>query len=165
MKSNLSTNKRNYGIDLLRIIAMFFVVILHTIGHGGVLKTSDSIFSFALNWFLETFAMPAVTLFVLISGFVGFRSNKPFPKLKNIISLYATVLFYSVMSYIILTLAFQRDFSIIQFIKACLPVLANQYWFFSCYIALFFISPILNAFVDKAEKRMLTIVLLTLFLW
>ena len=26
------TNDRNYGIDLLRIISMFFVVVLHSLG-------------------------------------------------------------------------------------------------------------------------------------
>lgn len=28
------SNKRNYGIDLLRILAMFMVVNLHVLGHG-----------------------------------------------------------------------------------------------------------------------------------
>ena len=29
--------KRNYGIDLLRLVAMFLVVVLHVLGQGGVL--------------------------------------------------------------------------------------------------------------------------------
>lgn len=28
---------RNYGIDLLKILAMFMITILHTQGHGGIL--------------------------------------------------------------------------------------------------------------------------------
>jgi peptidoglycan/LPS O-acetylase OafA/YrhL len=35
------TGKRkeyNYGIDLLRLIAMFMIVILHVLGKGGVLN-------------------------------------------------------------------------------------------------------------------------------
>ena len=31
-------NSRNLGIDLLRGLAMFFVIILHFIGQGGLLK-------------------------------------------------------------------------------------------------------------------------------
>lgn len=30
--------KRNYGIDLLRFLSMFFVLILHSLGDGGLLK-------------------------------------------------------------------------------------------------------------------------------
>ena len=37
--SNPADN-RNYGIDLLRLFAMFMVVILHTLGHGGVLNAA-----------------------------------------------------------------------------------------------------------------------------
>lgn len=27
----------NYGIDLLKIVAMFLVLLLHILGHGGIL--------------------------------------------------------------------------------------------------------------------------------
>ena len=29
--------KRNYGLDLLRMVAMFMVLLLHTMGQGGIL--------------------------------------------------------------------------------------------------------------------------------
>ncbi len=32
------TKNRNYGIDALRIISMFMVVILHSLGHGGDIR-------------------------------------------------------------------------------------------------------------------------------
>lgn len=38
LKSDLI--RRNYGIDLLRIVSMFYVVILHSLGIGGVLKSA-----------------------------------------------------------------------------------------------------------------------------
>ena len=28
-------DKRNYGIDLLRIVSMFMVVLIHVLGHGN----------------------------------------------------------------------------------------------------------------------------------
>ena len=31
------TTERNYGIDLLRILSMFMVVVLHILGQGGAL--------------------------------------------------------------------------------------------------------------------------------
>ena len=32
------STKRNYGIDILKILSMFMVVVLHVLGQGGVLK-------------------------------------------------------------------------------------------------------------------------------
>jgi len=34
-------NSRNLGIDLLRILAMFFVIIWHLIGQGGLLEHAE----------------------------------------------------------------------------------------------------------------------------
>ena len=33
--------KRNYGIDLLRMVLMLMVVILHIFGHGGALGATE----------------------------------------------------------------------------------------------------------------------------
>lgn len=82
-----TTNTRNCGIDLLRIVCMLCVVILHILGHGNVLRTTVSTAGFSIAWLWEVFAYPAVNCFILISGFVGYRENKSYPKLKNIISL------------------------------------------------------------------------------
>ena len=40
MKEPITKVKRNYGIDMLRLVAMFFVVICHVLGHGGVMKNA-----------------------------------------------------------------------------------------------------------------------------
>ena len=44
IKPNLSVRQRNYGIDFLKLIAAFFVIVLHTINQGGVYAatTQDS---------------------------------------------------------------------------------------------------------------------------
>lgn len=32
--------ERNYGVDLLRIISMYLVIILHVLGQGGILSNA-----------------------------------------------------------------------------------------------------------------------------
>ena len=59
-------NKRNYGIDLLRIVSILGVVFLHVLGHGGILAAVKNETQFATAWFLEILAYPAVNCFVLI---------------------------------------------------------------------------------------------------
>ena len=49
-KNKIVTDNRNYGIDLLRIIAMFMVVLLHVLGPSGILfeaKNGSSHFTMA----------------------------------------------------------------------------------------------------------------------
>ena len=149
--------KRNYGIDLFRIVCIFGVVVLHIMGHGGVLTNADSPLGFAVSWFIELAAFPAVNCFVLISGYVGFRQEKYYPKLRNIISLFFTVFFFSVAICLIVKFVFNQGVTTAALIKSFLPVLSGRYWFFSAYFALFLISPALNLFVHRANKKMLLI--------
>ena len=63
--------KRNYNIDLFRIIAAFFVTVLHVLGQGGILEsTSPTETNYWIAWFLEICAYCVVNCFALISGYV-----------------------------------------------------------------------------------------------
>ena len=54
---------RNYGVDFLRILSMFFVIILHCLGKGGVLDAAQpGTVQYASAWFLETFAYCTVDI-------------------------------------------------------------------------------------------------------
>ena len=74
---DIKKQERNYGIELLRILAIVFVLMLHILGRGGVypytgsnIATSERAANYAVAWTLETAAYGAVDLFALISGFV-----------------------------------------------------------------------------------------------
>ena len=74
MESTTSPVKkeRNAGIDLLRIVSMFFVVVLHSLGQGGILfNTAVGSSQYKVAWLLEIFAYGAVDIFALISGYVS----------------------------------------------------------------------------------------------
>lgn len=153
---------RNYGIDLLRMVSILGVAFLHILGHGGVLASTTSHIGFSAVWFLELLALPAVNCFVLISGYIGYREEKYFPKLKNLVSLFFTVLFYSALICIGLKLLKPDAIGIRQMINAFLPVTQKQYWFFTAYFGMFLLSPMLNFFVHKAGKKQIFIFLIIL---
>ena len=62
---------RNYGIDLLKILSMFFVIIIHVGGHGGLIYNADI---FTLNgtivWLIRILVYCAVNMFALITGYL-----------------------------------------------------------------------------------------------
>ena len=87
---------RNYGIDFLRILSMFFVLLLHILNQGGVIASSEKLsLGYNLSWFIETCAYCAVNCYALISGFIGYKSKH---KYSNIINLYIQTAFYALLA-------------------------------------------------------------------
>lgn len=143
--------KRDYNVDLFRVIATIFVVILHVLGQGGILaKASPDGATYWIGWLLEILAYCAVNCFVLISGYVMVNKTT---KLKNIIGLWFQVLFYSILISGLLFIFVPETRSIKNFAVAFLPVLGRQWWYVSSYFALFFAIPILNAAINNISKK------------
>ena len=159
----MKKQSRNLGIDLLRVISMLGVVVLHVMGHGGVLKLCQTPLKFSLAWLLEILAFPAVNCFVLISGYIGYRGGKVFPKLKNILSLFFTVLFYSVVIGGVFMALGLREFSVEEVLKCLQPTTKGTYWFFSSYVGLFLLSPFINMLVHRSNLKQAVIFLLVFF--
>lgn len=149
----MSKSSRNTGIDTLRILSMLGVVFLHVLGHGGIIPASTSPIKFSIVWFFDILSYPAVNCFAVISGYVGYREERSFPRLKNILSLFFTVLFYSTT----ILLAFKQfgiaEISDSDILKSVLPTIMGEYWFFTAYFATFLLSPILNLFVRNSEMK------------
>ena len=95
MGNTLIKRERNYGIDALRIIAMFMVVILHVLGKGGVLISLEKFsLGYEIAWFLEILVFCAVNCYALISGYVMYGSK---PKYSSLALLWLQVAFYTVL--------------------------------------------------------------------
>ena len=90
MKEQTQVNERNYGIDLFRFFSMLMIVILHVLGHGGVLHNGNSFVDKTLIYFLEIMCIVAVNCFALISGYVNF--NKKF-SIKRLLYLWLQCFF------------------------------------------------------------------------
>ena len=89
---------RNYGIDMLRLIAMFFVVVLHCYGQGGILSTVvvDSQ-QYKIAWFIEIVAYCAVDIFALISGYVSYTEKEKRINYSKYLNLWFQVVFYGLL--------------------------------------------------------------------
>ena len=148
-------NNRNYGIDFLRIVALLGVITLHILGHGGVLSNVKTNAGYAVVWFLEILAYPSVNCFILVSGFVGYREKRYYPRLRNILQLFLTVLFYSVLLCLAIKAFYPEQIGMKDIIISFLPITTQQYWFFTSYFAMFLVSPMINMFVDTADRKMI----------
>ena len=157
-------DKRNYGIDLLRMVSMFLVIILHILGAGGILNATDGLrMHHALAWFLEICAFCAVNCYALISGYASVGSKYKF---SNIINLWLQVFFYNFIFYIIFAILGWESISLRNVLGVFFPVLTESYWYFTAYFCLFLFIPFLNLALEKIPKKTLKtfIVLGILFL-
>jgi len=163
-RANELPTGRNYGVDLLRILSMFFVIILHCLGKGGVLDAAkQGTAQYSSAWFLEAVAYCAVNIFGMISGYVGYSDMPKKTKYSNWILMWLQVVFYGAVTTVIFQLIMPDAVVKKDLFEMFLPVSKELYWYFTAYTALFFIMPLLNAAVrgctEKQLKQMLIIIL------
>ena len=158
---------RNYGIDMLRMISMFMVVILHVLGQGGVYKSATPLSgAYEAAWLLEIIAICAVDCFGLISGYVGVEAKFRFNK---IISLWLQVVFYTLLITGIFSILLPEKITWEYWLKAILPVSKSQYWYFRAYFGMFFFIPyfnkLLNSLCEKELFYLGVIIILIFSIW
>lgn len=159
---NLDIQKeRNYGIDVLRILSMLMVVILHVLGHGGVLSALDPFtLRYDFVWLLEIAAYGAVDCYALISGYVGIHAKH---KYSSIIILWLRVAFYSFSLTVVDKIIGVNHVGLGKTLFSLFPVLTDKYWYFTCYFILFLFIPLLNYCVKELSKKTLQVFFLLVF--
>ena len=159
--NSINNNTRNYGLDLLRCVAMIMIVILHYLDKGGILKpfTSEEAFTAAdiSAWFMEALAIVAVNLYMLMSGYLLYKSSF---KLSRLISLVIKVWMYSVIVGLLgIVLGGPTEPVDTYFIlRLLLPISMNTYWFMTAYVFFYLLTPVLGIAaraMNKAQLRFL----------
>lgn len=146
---------RKSNIELLRIIAMFLILLSHA--HSRCL----------INYRFETpiiatlfqLLFIGVPIFVLISGYFGIK-----PSFKGIFQLWALLVFYKILMYVFNNVEHDSwSFNIREIISLFRPFsgAVGHWWFFRVYFLLYLISPILN-WCKQGGKKKQTICLLLL---
>lgn len=144
---------RNSSIELYRIIAMLFVVIVHCNGWlvGGIPadfdETNISVFRISQAT-IQAITCTCVNMFLLISGYFGLKL-----KWRSILNIYMLLISISIPFYL-LSVYLGETFSIRQFISR-LITLSRSGYFVECYLLLMFFSPVLNTYIDKCGNNIL----------
>ena len=155
---------RCYGIDLLRILSMVYVLILHTLGLGGILASvNPGTRQYSVFWFIEIWAYCAVNIFVMISGYTGYRNDEHRTDWSRLIVLWLEVVFYSVIVAVIYRSIHPDSVSLKTVRDMFFPLTNNTYWFFSSYAGLFLIRPFLDKAVRHTEKKPLIRLMAVIF--
>lgn len=154
--------KRNISIDFIKIISMFMIIILHLSYKGGLISgakmNSINYYSF---YFILIICFIAVNLFAAVSGYLMINSKW---KLKNLISLWLTVIFYSYLILFIGKFILGFDINTALMVDSLFPMSRNIYWYFSAYFGLYLLIPLINLGIKGLTKQQMRAGLIIIFI-
>lgn len=139
------------GLSVLRLLSMFYIIILHILLQGGILKAGSG-FSHGAAWFLEIGAFCAVNIYAVLSGFLSYSdSEEPYPYYR-FVSLWFQVAFYNVILSVIFCLANRDVLGAREILKGFFPLTFNAYWYFSAYAGVVLVAPLIHYVVRSLSE-------------
>lgn len=149
-----SSIRRNYGIDLLKIVAMLMIVAGHVILSGGVNDVvvkpeMRGTMAYCVVFGFRLVTICAVNCFVLATGYLYFGKKV---KVSRAVELWLQMVFLSV-SVLSVALACGYHPSSLDVVKTFLPLVTYHYWFMTQYFFLLLLIPILNRLVENVDGR------------
>lgn len=158
----ISREPRQSNFELLRIVAMFLILVLHSdFWTLGAPTWDDFIitpFAATTRTTFQAVSIVSVNIFILISGWFGIRSN-----LKSLLNFLFQCMYFLFGIYAVLLLIGKVQLTPSAILDCFLLTAAN--WFIKAYLGLYLLSPVLNAFVDKVSKQSFQKVLISFFIF
>ncbi|MBQ8835468.1 MAG: acyltransferase [Oscillospiraceae bacterium] len=154
--------ERNMGIDVLRAVAMFFVICQHILVQGSVTAAAEvGSGKYYFMQFLQVLVYCAVNIYGLTTGYLLCR--KPF-RLSRLVKLWLTTVFWSVAVSCVFFVLVPESRTFSEMVSMFLPILRGRYWFFTAYFVVMLVSPVLNVVIQNLSRRQFQLLFAALFL-
>ena len=163
--------KRSSGIELLKIIAVFMIMLSHSTPDYGFDTYLPSYFD--LNYattdiqtivmiFMKYLGQMGNTIFVVCSAYFLLDSNKA--RMNKVVSMIADCYLISIM-YLLAVNVLDINVGPDLTRHSLFPVTYDTNWFVSCYIVFYLLHPVLNQVIYSLEKKQLLHVMMVLVLF
>lgn len=156
--------KRDSSIELLRIIAVLFIISVHYLDAGGAGILTKP-FSFSFNMMaartIESFVIIGVNLFILITGYFGILNDGI--NIRRVLGLIILVSFWGLLLFFH-ALADGASFSMEGLGKALFPYMFGGAWYVRVYLILILLSPFLNVMIKSLTSKAFTIYAIITFI-
>ena len=146
--------QRQYGLDILRLLAMVMITALH-INDEFIVSGNRALWM--TGHFIEYLCYAGVNCFALLSGFLLSSSGSRYDRqwLKRITSLWLKMTLWAVVMYLLCQSAFRhgnapfnwRDFAVNLF-----PLTAN-WWYINAYMGMLLFLPLLVKAIENMNSR------------
>ena len=134
--------ERDSNFELLRIIAMLFIVTWHISIHAqnGELES---------HGYITAICTTGVNIFILISGYFNIRTTW-----KSILTLYGTFVFYYITTIALNWYIFGETPHAKSVLALFSPTTHSPWWFIACYMQLQLLSPLINNLLSTSNEKM-----------
>ncbi len=137
--------ERLSNFELLRIIAILGIVLMHGIGCAA--RTTNELNTVALIA-INAVGNMGVTLFVIISGYFGIRFRT-----SRLVGMWLMVLLYSILSTASRLYLGTAELTFDTLVTTLTPISSNLWWFMTCYIVLYCLSPFIDKMLAALNRR------------
>ena len=154
--------KRNSSLELLRIIAMFMIIVFHYSLHGGFETFTFNKFNF--NMYLvqtmQFWGKIGCYIFMIITGYFLINGK---PKFRKVFRLILEMWFYQVVIFFVFKYIMGAKFTWVDAVYSFTPFIYGN-WFVVNYIIVYMLSPYINKLLhsldkDECKKMLITILL------
>ncbi len=161
----METQGRSTGIDFIKVVAVFFVISIHSIGNLHVLATNmQGVRAFVIVVF-RYFVMASVPLFLMITGYLQAHKmpcKRYFMGILPVILSYLFIAACGALYNMYMDAAVTWDAALVSI----LDFTANDYaWYVEMYIGLYLLIPFLNGgylYLGERKKKLWLLTVLVL---
>lgn len=163
----MNAKSRNLNLDLIRCVAVFFVLSVHFFYNNEFYGVPVMGFRMYIMVVMRTLFVVCVPLFLLLTGYLCNRkmpSRKYYKGIRHTLEVYLLI---GILCIIFRRFVFLEELSLGQCIIAILDFSACRYgWYVEMYIGLFLLIPFLNVLYHglDTQKKKLALVLTCLLL-
>lgn len=154
-----------WGLDLIRVLAMFFVILVHSTTFYGFTNTNINSFALFIVGMGRYLSFTCVPLFMVLTGFLNY-SKKPSKKYYlKIIKVLIEFVLCGVVVAIINKLCFNSSATLSDIaLKILIFEFPSYSWYIKMYLVLFFLTPFLNYFYKAIPDKYRWVIIIGLCL-
>ena len=163
---NNNSKTYNYGVDLIRIVAMFFVILVHSTTFYGFNASQIDSFGLFLVGIGRYLSFSCVPLFIMLTGYLNSQKE---PTFEYYIKIFKILLEFVLCGLIVFTFHFfyYKNITFVEFFKSISNFSFPPYsWYINMYLGLFLLAPFFNYIVKGLTKEsaiLLVIILIIIF--
>lgn len=145
----MSECKRNYGIDVIKILAMCMVLVLHITSQGGIIKSCYGVSKLVIKS-IQMSALPAVNILCICTGYLMY--GKKWSKER----VYTVCKQVIIVNLLVFCIALCLDVSLKDCVLLTFDALGNTYWYIVDYLCLLLIMPFIDKAISQTETKQLS---------
>lgn len=154
----ISKSEKNSNVELLKIIAIFIIVVSHVIpfnyNNAGVEYIDINVAglnttTIVLQFFRYLGQIGNILFIICSSWFLLEKKNRNVRKVLSIV-IDCFIISLTCLS-IIIIMKYEIPFKLL--IKQFMPIFFNNNWFIPCYLVFYMITPYLNLVIENLEER------------